>query len=182
MNGSKFSPGFNATFAVDVNNFSGTIYTEEYDLIAVTGGYVGAIPLAGGIGNGTPTGGGPPVGFYGMNELNAAGVGGATGNAANQAAALAVGTGYELVLPLASIGYTGGSIKVLADVNGGGDGFLSNQFLPGLPVTSGNVGNGGKFDFSATAGQYFVVVPEPSTIGLVVVGLLGALTIRRRKA
>jgi hypothetical protein len=181
MNGSKFSSGFNATFAVDVNNFSGTIYTEEYDLIAVTGGYVGAIPLAGGIGNGTPTGGGPPVGFYGMNDTNAAGVNGAGGTAASSAAALAVGTGYEIQLPLASIGYTGGSIKVLADINGGGDSFLSNQFLPGLTVGSGNVGNGGVFDLSGTPGQYFVVVPEPSTVGLVITGLLGLLAVRRRK-
>src|ERR1019366_2176751 len=42
MNGSVFSPGFNATFAFDDNDFSGTLYSEEYNLVANTGGYVGA--------------------------------------------------------------------------------------------------------------------------------------------
>jgi hypothetical protein len=78
---------------------------------------------------------------------------------------------------------------VLADINGGGNGFLSNQFLPGLPSGTGNVGGGGpytdgsssSFNFGSTPGEFFTVVPEPSTIGLVVVGLLGALGIRRRK-
>ena len=40
-------------------------------------------------------------------------------------------TGLELVVPLSAIGYTGGNIEVLADINGGGDSYLSNQLLPG---------------------------------------------------
>jgi hypothetical protein len=71
---------------------------------------------------------------------------------------------------------------VMADINGGGDSYLSNQFLPGLPVGTGNLGNGGVFNFSGTPGEYFTVVPEPSTIGLVVIGLLGAVGLRRRSA
>ncbi len=79
---------------------------------------------------------------------------------------------------------------VLADINGGSDGYLSNQFLPGLAVGTGNVGGGGpytggsssQFNLGSTPGAYFTVaaVPEPSSIALVVVGLLGALTIRRK--
>ena len=176
MNGSKFSPGFQATFALDVNDFTGTNYVEEYTLTGVpAGGFVGSIPLSGGIGTGTPG-----VSTIGDNNKNGGGI---TGSSATSAQALSVGTGLELQIPLASIGWTGGSISVLADVNGGGDSFLSNQFLPGLPSGTGNLGNSGRFDFSGTAGQFFTVaVPEPSSIGLVVVGLLGALTIRRRKA
>ncbi len=48
MNGSVFSPGFQATFALDMNDYSpsegvtpGTLYTEEYNLVLNTGGYVG---------------------------------------------------------------------------------------------------------------------------------------------
>jgi hypothetical protein len=176
MNGSKFSPGFLATFALDVNDFTGTNYVEEYTLTGVpAGGFVGSIPLVGGVGTGTP-------GVSTIGDKNTNG-GGITGSSATSAQALSVTTGLELQIPLASIGYTGGSVFVLADVNGGGDSFLSNQFLPGLSPGTGNLGNGGKFDFSGTAGQFFVVaVPEPSTIGLVVIGLLGAVGLRRRKA
>ncbi len=67
------------------------------------------------------------------------------------------------------------TILVLADINGGGDSYLSNQFLPGLPVGTGNVGGGGpftganngSFNFGNTPGEYFAVtVPEPASIGL----------------
>ena len=47
MNGSTFSPGFNATFAFDENDSGGTLYSEEYNLIASTGGYVGSLPNSG---------------------------------------------------------------------------------------------------------------------------------------
>jgi hypothetical protein len=89
----------------------------------------------------------------------------------------------ELQIPLNMIGNPAGAVMVMADINGGGDSYLSNQFLPGLPVGSGNVGSPGSFNFSSTPGEYFTVVPEPSSISLVVVGLLGAITmVRRRKA
>jgi hypothetical protein len=91
-------------------------------------------------------------------------------------------TGYELSIPLSDIGYTGGSIMVLADINGGGDGYLSNQFLTGLPVGSGNVGTSA-FNFGSTPGEYFTVaVPEPSTWAAAgVSGVLALMGLRRRK-
>ena len=46
MNGSVFSSGFSATFAFDMNDFSGTLYSEEYNLVANTGGYVGSLITA----------------------------------------------------------------------------------------------------------------------------------------
>jgi hypothetical protein len=185
MNGSVFSPGFSATFALDINDYSGTDYVEEYSLFGTpAGGYVGSIGLTGGIGSGTPG-----VATIGDNQTNGGGI---TGSSATSAQALSVSTGLEIAIPLSAIGYTGGSIMVLADINGGGDGYLSNQFLPGLPSGTGNVGGGGpytggssgQFNFGSTSGQYFTVIPipEPSTIGLVLVGLLGAFAIRRRKA
>ena len=106
---------------------------------------------------------------------------GPSGTAANPAAMLSTTTGLELQIPLSVIGYTGGNIMVLADINGGGDNYLSNQFLPGLGVGTGNVGTPG-FDFSGTPGEYFVVtVPKPSTFALLSGGLAGLLWLRRRQ-
>jgi hypothetical protein len=178
MNGSKFSPGFLATYAITIGDFQGTAYVEEYDLIANTGGFVGSFSLGpnGGIGNGNPGGG--SVITYGINNSN---VGGVTGSSGATNTSLAVQTGLELAIPLSLLGNPTGSIKVLGDINGSNNDFLSNQFLPGLPSGTGNLGNGGKFDFSGTSGEFFTVVPEPSSISLVVVGLLGAVSMIRRR-
>ena len=192
MNGSVFSPGFNATFAYDVNDYSGTLYSEEYNLIGGTGGYVGSLGNSGtgiyaGIdGTGQSTAG--TIGVY-LNNNNASTMGAA---GAAYSGGASVTTGYELVIPLSSIGYGGGNIMVLADVNGGGDGYLANQFLPGLAVGTGNVGGGGpytggsgsQFNFANTPGEYFTVsaVPEPASMAMLgFAGLTALLAIRRRK-
>jgi len=94
-----------------------------------------------------------------------AGVNSNSGTAASAAAADAVTTGMEVSIPLSALGGSGGPFLVLADVNGGGDSYLSNQFLPGLPVGTGNVGGGGPFtgpssgafNFGTTPGEFFVV-------------------------
>jgi hypothetical protein len=79
---------------------------------------------------------------------------------------------------------------VLADVNGTSDAYLSNQFLPGLAVGTGNVGGGGPygpggslFNFANTPGEYFTVaVPEPSTLAICgLSGLAALLGVRKRK-
>ena len=86
-------------------------------------------------------------------------------------------TGLELVIPLSAIGYTGGNILVFAAINGGGDGYLSNQLLPGQPVGTGNLGTA---TFS-NPGFFVVPVPEPSTLALVgLSGLAAVCWIRRR--
>jgi PEP-CTERM motif len=180
MNGSQFSPGFAPNLLIDANNYSGTLYTDTYFL---NGGgsvnnYLGAIPA-------TSTGIFPATTFSGITlalvNTNGAGVDGTTGAAESGAG---VGVGLELAIPLSQLGYTGGGIEVMECVNGGGDGYMSNQFLPGLPVGTGNLGNGSpEFNFSGTPGEFYTVVPEPSSIALVVVGLLGAFgMIRRRNA
>jgi len=97
-----------------------------------------------------------------------------------------------MVVPLSAIGYTGGNIMVLADINGGSDGYLANQFLPGLAVGTGNVGGGGPytgpssgaFNLANTPGEYFTVsaVPEPASMAMLgFAGLTTLLAIRRRK-
>ncbi|HLX95040.1 MAG TPA: PEP-CTERM sorting domain-containing protein [Verrucomicrobiae bacterium] len=192
MNGSTFSPGFNATFAFDENDYAGTLYSEEYNLIGGTGGYVGSLANSGtGIYAGIDGTGQSTVGTIGLyvNNNNASTMGAA---GAAYAGGAAVTTGYELVIPLSSIGYGGGNIMVLADVNGGGDSYLANQFLPGLPVGTGNVGgggpftgsSGGQFNFGSTPGEYFTVsaVPEPASMAMLgFAGLTTLLAIRRRK-
>lgn len=187
MNGSVFSSGFNATFAFDDNDFSGTLYSEEYNLVANTGGYVGALPGTAGIYAGSS--GGVTSLYVNNNHISTMGAGGAALSGATSGANTT--TGYELVIPLSAIGYTGGNIEVLADINGGGEGYLSNQFLPGLPVGTGNVGGGGPygpgggtFNFSSTPGEFFTVVPVPEPTTLVLVGLSGLamlVSVRRRK-
>ena len=52
MNGSVFSPGFQATWAFDMNDYSGTLYNENYNLVGgsqVSGGYIGSLAGSGGI-------------------------------------------------------------------------------------------------------------------------------------
>lgn len=179
MNGSVFSPGFQATYALDANDYSGTTYVEEYTLTSpgtLSGGYVGAIGLTGGIGTGTPG-----VATIGWNDTNAAGVNGNAGTAADPVAADAVTTGMEISIPLSALGNPNVPIYVLADINGGGDSYLSNQFLPGLPVGTGNLGTA-SFNFGTTPGEYFVVpVPEPASASLIG-GAIMMLFVRRRKA
>jgi hypothetical protein len=192
MNGSVFSPGFNATFGFDVNDFSGTQYGEEDYLTGIpTGSYVGSIA-------GSPAGiyaGTFPSGVTSLyaNNNHVSTMGSPQGTALSGATSGAnTTTGYELVIPLSAIGYAGGSVMVLADINGAGsppNTYLSNQFLPGLAVGTQNVGGGGPygpgggiFNLANTPGEYFTIVPEPSSMVMLgFAGLTSLLAIRRRK-
>ena len=181
MNGSVFSPGFNATFSVNVNTYAGTMYPNIYDLVANTGGYTGSgLPDSGGTVSGAAAGNGVQLA---VNNSSSAGSGVNTG-----IGALTVTTGWELAIPLSLLGNPS-SVKVLADINGNPDNYLSNQFLPGLPDGTGNVGGGGPysgpgagaFNFGSTPNEYFTVsVPEPSTVAMSLSGLAALLAFRRR--
>ena len=85
---------------------------------------------------------------------------------------MAINTGSEMAIPLSLLGDPS-SVGVLADINGGDKNYLSNQFLPGLPNGTGNLGvsSGGVFSFGSTPDEYFTVVPESSTVALL--GLSG---------
>jgi autotransporter-associated beta strand protein len=160
LNGSVFSPGFNATYALDANDYQNTFYLDQYDLINNKANYFGSIPLSpivagqstGGIGNNQNLSG-LKVGF---NNTNAAGVNGTSGTAADPVAADAVSTGLEYGIPLSALGNpaAGSTLKILADVNGSSNGYLSNQFLPGLPVGSVNVGSNASPYAGPTAGAF----------------------------
>jgi len=146
MNGSVFTNGFQATWAFDMNDYAGTLYSEEYNLTGTaSGGYVGALAASSpGMFAGSDGG---VASLYLNNTL--ASTMGASGQALSGASSGAnTTTGLEMVIPLTAIGYTGGSINVLVDINAGGDSYLSNQFLPGLAVGTGNLG-GSTFNFGA---------------------------------
>jgi fibronectin-binding autotransporter adhesin len=180
MSGSKFSPNFNATYALDINGGINnpnplTFFINSNDLTQANGpsSFLGSFaPTA--IGQSFVVGG---ITFS-VNNSNFAGVNGVSPSAASQSDAAAVTTGFEMAIPLTLLGSPHGTIQVVADINGNSNGFLSNQFLPGIPLTnsanpdgsSNNVGSGGtpisgtaatKFDLSAIPNDWLsVTVPS----------------------
>ncbi len=183
MSGSKFSPNFNATYALDINGGNNpnppSFFINTNDLTQANGpsSFLGSFsPTA--IGQSFVVGG---ITFS-VNNSNFAGVNGVAPSAASQSDAAAVTTGFEMAIPLTLLGSPHGTIQVVADINGGSNGFLSNQFLPGIPLTnsanadgsSNNVGAGGtpisgttasKFDLSAIPNDWLsVTVPSGGVI------------------
>ena len=146
MNGSAFPNGFQATYMLDLNDYSGTVYADGYTLnnSGSVNAYLGSVGLTGGIGTGTASG----IEFALNNTLTS--TMGTSGQALSGATSgTNTTTGLEIVIPTSMIGYTSGSVNVLCDINGGNDGYLSNQFLPGLAIGSGNLGTT-TFNFSST--------------------------------
>jgi autotransporter-associated beta strand protein len=154
MNGSTFSPGLNATYALDINGDGNTTsmsaFVDRNNLTETNGpnSFLGTFTANDGNAhtlNGVT---------LSLNNTNTAGVSGDTGNPADPNAANAVTTGFEIAIPLSALDNPRGPIKVLADINGGGNSFLSNQFLPGLPTQTGNVGGGGAYSIAGQSGQF----------------------------
>ncbi len=176
-NGLTFPTGFNATYAIDGNDYSNTFYFDQYDLINNLANYIGSVTLTGGIGNGALTSGV----FAGINNTNTAGVNSNTSVAASASAADAVTTGLEFEIPLADLGSPTGPIEVLADINNNSDNYLSNQFLPGLPVGYGNLATASSVNLAtdgANITPISVAVPEPTSLFAIAAG--GLLLVRRR--
>jgi autotransporter-associated beta strand protein len=188
MNGSTFSPGFNATYALEMNitdltpNTNNTFFVDQYNLVQNTATFLGSFALTSGVGTSAESGSSETAISVGVTNTNTAGVvasGSSTtqATAANQANAQAVTTGVELGIPLATLGNPTGSIEVMAGINGSSDSGLSNQMLPGLPVGSYDVkavpsgtitnpyyfsgANGLGFNFSSLANEYITV---PNTV------------------
>jgi len=164
MNGSTFSPGFTPNLMFTFTNSATVLSVDEAVLSGDSGSEsrLGSLTLTGGIGSAQNLGGsGISVGF---NNINTAGVNGNSGTAADGAYANEVTTGLELGIPLSQLGNPTNAVKILVDINGADFAYLSNQFLPGLPVGTGNLGaggtygpGGGVFNFSTTANEYLTV-------------------------
>ena len=168
MNGSTFSSGFTPNVMFTFTNSATTLTVDQVVLSGSSGteSLLGNVTLNHGVGNNQNLGGvGIAVGF---NNKNTAGVNGNTGTSASQSAADAVTTGLELGIPLSALGNPTNSVQVLICINGNGYTFLSNQFLPGLAVGTGNLGSGsaGVFNFGSTPGEYLTVPVSGSGGGL----------------
>jgi hypothetical protein len=195
--GFTFDAGFEADYMLIMRN--GFAPGARFDIdYAVIGGGAGGFEVASDVFGGSLTGSNanalPGAGIgVAFDNSNAAGIGGGTGPA-NQAAAIAVTTGIELAIPLSALGNANPQdIKVSAHVNGSNHDFLSNQSLGGFPAGQGNLGGDGAGNFNndvslidlnnyQNTDQFFTVVPEPTSVamaGLAVVGVLGFA--RRRK-
>ena len=188
--GMTFDTGFEADYLLTLRNgnFGGNRFDIDY---AVIGGGLGNYLTAGNIFGGSTTGSNSSALANGIgvafDNSNAAGILGGTG-AANQVAALAVTTGIELAIPLATIGNPADILKISVMLNGSNHDYLSNQFLGGLPAGTGNLGGDGAGGFTGTlsginlnqftGGQYFRIVPEPASMAFLA---LGGLMLRRRR-
>ena len=184
MNGMTFDSGFSPDyhiiarhgndgttdrFDIDFADLAAQTFSSDFN---VFGGF------STGIGVGTNTG--IAVGF---DNSNAAGIGGNAGAAADQTAALAVQTGLELGINLASIGNPTGPIRIMLLQNNDNHDFLSNQTLGGLPIGTDNLGSpANTVNFNNFAGnQYFTTIPEPAAASMLGMLAMAGLMIRRRK-
>jgi len=125
----------------------------------------------------------------GYDGSNVAGVAGGTGPA-NQAAASAVTTGFEISIALSDLGLQGldtDQVCVMVFQNNQNHNYASNQFLPGLTAPRGNLGgdgNGGftgglAIDLNNYMTEGYFIVPAPSAAALL--GLGGLVLARRRR-
>lgn len=157
----------------NVLSFNGGAWSEEYAGNSTTG----AVGF-------TPSGSSGVQAL--LNNSNTAGVTGGTGTFDPAVSAL-VGTGMELVIPLAWLGYNGGVITLAGYVDNGGHNYASNQFIGGFEGPQGNFGGDGNGNFTGINGwdlndfdgdQFVRIVPTPGAAGLLG---LGALAMGRRR-
>ncbi len=157
--GLTFDAGFEADYY-----FTATGGNDPYEAFAnyaVLGDPDGGVFLGGGPGR---TIDGANDVDYAIDNSNIDGVMAGVG-LADLTAAEAVTTGLEFAIPLAAIGNPTGDISVSAFINGGGHDFLSNQVVGGVGGLD-NLGAPAAVDFSAIAGDQFVVIPNGGTPAL----------------
>ncbi len=190
--------GFNPDFAIEFNTADGNRYLNVVDM--TVGGndpdlinrdvYLGSAP----IGSGPVTqsyyrdGGLTLSGevTHDFDNSNVQGVGGY--DPFNPPGVLGdpltATTGLEMLLSADFLATDPGHpIKLLVFISNGGGDYLSNQFLPGLGNTDNLGGPGGSggdplFDARLFAGDGYMVIPEPTSALLLLVGLAGIRHLR----
>lgn len=178
-NGLTFDPGFEADFWLSVTG-GGSPYKlyANYARLRVDGdpgeGYY--LGNTGAVSDGTLSEGYNPFGI--RVTINNSNTGGVTGGSGLDSGA-GVTTGVEWAIPLAAIGNPSGAFKITAFINGVSHDYLSNQVLGGIGGGN-NLGEPRNVNFANIAGDQFFVVPEPTSLGVLLLGL-GALALRRRR-
>ena len=190
MDGLVFDTGFTANYHVIARRGSNRFDLDFANLGAQTAsGYMNILGGSDAGSGSTGTGVNASAISVGYDNSNIAGITGGTG-AADQAAAAAVTTGFEISISLADLNYVAGdSIKVMVGQNNGDHNYWSNQFLGGMPAGTGNLGGDeaggftgeGAINLNNFAGNQFftVAVPEPTSLALV--AMAGAVFGRRRR-
>lgn len=157
MSGVTFD--LNPDWALGVSHFDdGTndnLYLDLHDLVNNASTYLGFAAVN--TGDGSVSGGDNWAGV--QAALDNTNTGGVTGDPGNPGDPTGITTGVEVAIPLASLGYNGGPIRIFAMITGGADftlgTYLSNQSLPAL-----NAGDPG-FQFNNPAWSRF---PDPPFI------------------
>jgi hypothetical protein len=98
-----------------------------------------------------------------INNSNTAGVNAGTGAATGNPQTVL--TGIEFSVPLSVLGDPEGAIKIVAFINSGDHGFVSNQFA-GVGVLRANFGNNiAAINLATIAGNQYVTVPNDTLTG-----------------
>jgi hypothetical protein len=161
LNGDALDEGFAPAYAVDLNYSSGLMYADLYDLQANAKTYLGAA-TAGSPASGAALAGGVSLAFDNSNTSGVLGLP-PPPDAASQSPSSGLvegagdaSSGIELSLPLSILGGPTGPVRVMVLLQANGD-YHSNQTLPGLPDTYGNLGSGDK-DYAGFPGRQYAEV------------------------
>lgn len=174
-NGFKFDAGFSADywFSITGGDIGGGTYgafvdaAELLDLGGGPGEFLGGVSD---FATGTLGGGNNIYNVLAsINNSNTLGVDGGTGAASGAG----VTTGMEFSIDLAAIGNPTGPIKLMAFVNGGGHDFSSNQYMPSLPVGTGNLGEPRAIDLTTIAGDQYVSVSSAQRFNPISLSVIG---------